>query len=150
MQHAPDRLVRLRGGIGTAHLPEHLLLADHRRVQAAGDREEMLYGGLAVADIGVSGQIAHRHPGVLGQHLPNHRQTTVESVHHGVDLDPVTRRQHHRLGHKRRLQHLIDDFDLIGFIGAELFQDGNRCTAVRYPEEENAHGSTTWPAPLPR
>jgi hypothetical protein len=29
-----------------------------------------------------------------------------------------------------------------------LFQDGDRRTAVRNPEEQDAHGSITWPAPL--
>ena len=135
-------------GVGAAHLTQHLLLADHRRIQTAGNREQVLDGGLAVADVGVFGEVAHRHPGVFGQHLPDHRQAAVERVHHGVDLDPVTRRQHHGLGHQRRLQHSVDDLDLIGFVEAELFQDGDRRTAVRNPEEQDAHGSITWPAPL--
>jgi hypothetical protein len=29
-----------------------------------------------------------------------------------------------------------------------LFQDRDRRTAVRNPEEQDAHGSITWPAPL--
>ncbi len=67
VQRAADGVVGLGGGVGAADLAEHLLLADHRGVQAAGDGEQMLDGGLGVADVGVLGQIAQRHPGVLGQ-----------------------------------------------------------------------------------
>ena len=49
----------------------------------------MLDGGLAVADVGVFGQVTQRHPGMLGEQLPDHRQTAVEGVDHRVDLDPV-------------------------------------------------------------
>ena len=108
----------------------------------------MLDGGLAVTDVRVFGQVPHRHPGVFRQHLSDHRQPAVERVHHRVDLDPVARRQHHRLGHQRRLQHPVDDLALIGFVDTELFQDGVRRTKVRNSEEQDAHGSITWPAPL--
>ena len=148
VQYPTDGTVALSCGIRATHLAKHLLLADHRRVQTAGNREQMLDGGLAVADVGVFGQIAHRHPGVFRQHLPDYRQSAVERVHHRVDLDPVARRKQHDLGHQRRLQHPVDDLDLIGFVDAELFQDGDRRTAVRNPEEQDAHGSITWAAPL--
>ncbi|GAQ40533.1 hypothetical protein MPS_5242 [Mycobacterium pseudoshottsii JCM 15466] len=37
---------------------------------------------------------------------------------------------------------------MLGLLDAELFQDGDRRTTVRNPEEQDAHGSITWPAPL--
>ncbi len=148
VQHPTDGAVGLSGGVRATHLAEHLLLADHRGIQTAGNREQMLDGGLAVADVGVFGQVAHRHPGVFRQHLPDYRQPAVERVHHRVDLDPIARRQQHDFGHQRRLQHPFDDFGLIGFVDAEPFQDGDRRAAVRNPEEQDAHGSITWAAPL--
>lgn len=57
VQHAADRAVGFGDGIGAAHLTKHLLLADHRRVQAAGNREQVLNCCLAVADICVLGQL---------------------------------------------------------------------------------------------
>jgi len=45
------------------------------------------------------------------------------------------------------LQHLLDDLDLIGFGGAELFEYRDGGAAVRNPEEQDAHGNITWPAP---
>ena len=123
--------------------PEHLLLADHRGIQAAGHREQVLDGGLGVAHVGVLGQIAQRHAGVLGEHLPDHRQAAVEGLDHRVDLDAVAGGQHHGLGHQRRLQHLVDDLGLIGLVGAQLLQDGHRRAAVRNPEKQDAHGFIT-------
>ena len=73
VQHPADGAVRLGGGVGAAHLAKHLLLADHRRIQAAGNGEQVLDGRLAVAHVGVFGQVAHRHAGVLRQHLPDRR-----------------------------------------------------------------------------
>ncbi|CAG7386518.1 hypothetical protein PICSAR78_03148 [Mycobacterium avium subsp. paratuberculosis] len=148
VQHPAHGAVGFGGGVRAADLAEHLLLADHRRVQAAGHREQVLDGGLAVPDVGVFGEVGHRHPGVVRQHLPDHGQPAVERVHHRVDLDPVACRQHHRLGHQRGLQHPVDDLAVIGFVDTELFQDGDRRTTVRNPEEQDAHGSITWPAPL--
>ncbi|EUA69046.1 glutamyl-tRNA reductase domain protein [Mycobacterium xenopi 4042] len=58
----------------------------------------------------------------------------MKGVDHRIDLDPVTGGQHHRLGHQRRLQHLVDDLDLVGLVGRQLFQNGNRRTAVRNPK----------------
>jgi hypothetical protein len=37
---------------------------------------------------------------------------------------------------------------LLGFVGAELLQNGDRRATVRDTEEQNAHGLITWPAPL--
>ena len=150
VQHPADGLVGLGRGVGAADLAEHLLLADDRAVQAGGHREQMLDGGLAVADVRVLGQVAHRHAGVLGEHLADHRQTAVEGVDHRVDLDPVAGGQHHRLGHQRRLQHLIDDLGLIGFVGGQLLENRDRRAAMRHPEQQDAHGTITWPAPLLR
>ena len=86
--------------VGAADLAENLLFTDHRTVQTTGHREEMLDGGLAVSDVGVLGELTHRHPGVVGQHLADHRQAAVEGVDHGVDLYPVTGGEQHRLGHQ--------------------------------------------------
>ena len=101
MQHPADGAVGLGRGVGPPDLAEHLLLADHRGIEATGHREQVLDGGLAVADVGVFGQVAQRHPGMLGEHLPDDRQTAVEGVDHRVDLDPVAGGQHHGLGHQR-------------------------------------------------
>ncbi len=98
VQHPADGTVGLGGGVGAADLTEHLLLADHRRIQPAGHREQMLDGGLAVADVGVLGQVTHRHAGEFGQRLPDHRKPAVEGVHHGVHLDAVAGREQHGLG----------------------------------------------------
>ena len=54
--HGP---VRLRRRIGPANLSQYLLLTDHRAVQTAGHREEVLHGGLAVADVGMFGELTH-------------------------------------------------------------------------------------------
>ena len=143
VQGAADRVVGLGGGVGAAHLAEHLLLADHRGVQAAGHREQVLDGGLRVADVGVLGQVAQRHAGVLGEHLPDHRQAAVEGIDDRVDLDPVARGQHHGLGHQRGLQHLVDDLGLIGLLGAQLLQHRHRRATVRNPEKQHAHGFIT-------
>jgi len=69
VQNPPHGPITLGGGIGAAHLPEHLLLADDGAVQTAGHREEMLDGGFAVPDVGVPGELAHRQAGMIGQHL---------------------------------------------------------------------------------
>jgi hypothetical protein len=140
VQHAADGAVRLGGGIGATDLAEHLRLANHGRVQAAGHREQVLDGGLAVADVGVFGEVGHRHPGTFGEHLADGRQAAVEGVDDRVDLDAVAGREHHGLGHQRRLHDLVDDLDLLGFVGAELFQNGDRRAAVRHTEEQDAHG----------
>ena len=58
----------------------------------------------------------------------------MKSVDDGVDLDPIAGRQHHGFGDQWRLQHLLDEFDLIGLIGGELLEYGDRCAAVRHPE----------------
>ena len=123
-------MIGLGGGVRPAHLAEHLLLADHGRIQAGGHREEMLDSGLGVADVGVLGQVAHRHAGMLGEYLPDHRQAAVEGLDHRIDFDPVARRQHHGFGDQRRLQNLVDDLGLFGLVGRELFQNGNRRTPV--------------------
>ena len=143
MQGAADGVVGLGGGVGAAHLAEHLLLADHRGVQAAGHREQVLDGGLRVADVGVLGQVVQRHAGMLGEHLPDHRKTAVEGLDDRVHLDPVAGGEHHGLGHQRGLQHLVDDLGLIGLIGAQMLQHGHRRAAVRNPKEQHAHGFIT-------
>lgn len=107
----------------------------------------MLDGCFAVADVGVLGQVGHRHAGVFGEHLSDRRQSGVEGVDDGVDLNPVAGRQDHRLGDERRLQHLLDDLYLIGFSGAELLEYGDGGATVRDPEEQDAHGNITWSAP---
>ena len=117
VQYPPDGLVGFGGGVGTAHLAEYLLLAHHGTVESAGHGKEMLDGGLAVADIGMLGQLAHGQPRVLSEHPANRRQSAVEGVHHGVDLDPVAGREHHDLGHQRGLQQSLDKLELIGLIG---------------------------------
>ena len=147
VQGAPDGPVALGGGVGAPHLAEDLLLAHHRAVQAAGHREEVFDGGLAVAHVGVLSEIPHRHPGVVGENLTDRRQSAVEGVDHGVDLDAVARRQHHRLGHQRRLQHFLDQFRLIGVVGGELLENRDRRAAVRHPEQQDAHDTTTLMAP---
>ena len=143
VQGAPDGVVGLGGRIGAADLAEHLLLADDRRVQAAGHREQVLDGRLGVAHVGVLGQVVERHAGVLGQHLADHRKAAVEGLDDGVDLDAVAGGQHHRLGHQRGLQHLVDDLGLIGLVGAQLLQHRHRRAAVRNPEKQHAHGFIT-------
>ena len=130
MQGAADGVVGLGGGIRAADLPEHLLLADHRGIQTAGDREQVLDGRLGIAHVRVLGQVVQGHPGMLGEHLPDHRQPAVERLDDGVDLDAVAGRQHHRLGHQRRLQHPLDDLGLIGLVGAQLLQNRHRRAAV--------------------
>ena len=119
---------------------EHLLLADHRGIEATGHREQVLDGGLAVADVGIFGEVRNRHAGVVGKYLADGRQAAVEGVDHGVDLDAVAGREHHGLGYQRRLHHPVDDLDLLGFVGAELLQNGDRRAAVRHTEEQDAHG----------
>ena len=66
VQGAADGVIGLGGGIGAAHLTQDLLFTDHRGVQARGDGEQVLDGGLGVTDVGVLGQVAHRHAGVVG------------------------------------------------------------------------------------
>ncbi len=140
VQHPADGAIRLGGGVGATDLAEHLLLADHCRIQAAGHGEQMLDGGLAVADVGVFGEVGHRHAGLLGEHLADGRQAAVEGVDDRVHLDAVAGREHHGLGHQRRLHDPVDDLDLLGFVGAELLQNGDRRAAVRHTEEQDAHG----------
>ena len=113
----------LGGGVRATHLAEHLLLADHRGIQAAGHREQVLDGRFGIAHVGVFGEIAQPHAGMLREHLPDHREAAVEGLDDGVDLDAVAGGQHHRLGHQRRLQDLVDDLGLIGLVGAQLLQD---------------------------
>ncbi len=98
MEGAADGVVGLGGGVRAANLAEHLLLADDRGVQTAGDREEMLDGRFGVPHIGVLRQVVERHSGMFGQHLADHRQAAVERLDDGVDLDAVAGGQHHRLG----------------------------------------------------
>ena len=143
VQGAADGVVGLGGGVGAADLAEHLLLADDRRVQATGDREQMLDGRLGVPHVRVLRQVVQRHAGMLGEHLADHRKATVERLDDGVDLDPVAGRQHHRLGDQGRLQHLVDDLGLIGLVGAQLLKHRNRRAAMRNPEKQHAHGLIT-------
>ena len=143
VQGATDGVVGLGGGVGAAHLAEHLLLTDDRRVQATGDGEQMLDGRLGVADVGVLGEVAQRHTGMFGEHLADHRQAAVEGIDDRVHLDPVAGGQHHGLGHQRGLQHLFDDLGLIGLVGAQLLQHGDRRAAVRNAEKQHAHGFIT-------
>jgi hypothetical protein len=143
VQRATDGVVRLGGGVRAAHLAEHLLLTDHRRVQPAGHREQVLDGGLGVPDVGVFGEVVQRHSGPFGQHLADHRQAAVERVDDRVDLDPVAGGQHHGLGHQRGLQQLVDELCLIGLIRTQLLQDRDGRTAVRNSEQQHAHGFIT-------
>ena len=143
VQGAADGVVGLGGGVGAAHLAEHLLFADHRRIQATGDGEQVLDGRLGVADVGVLGEVAQPHAGMFGEHLADHRQAAVEGIDDRVDLDAVTGGQHHGLGHQRGLQHLVDDLGLIGLVGAQLLQHGDRRAAVRNAEKQHAHGLIT-------
>ena len=143
VQGAPDSVVRFGRGVGAAHLPEHLLFADHGRIQAAGDGEQVLDGRLGVPDVGVLGEVAEAHSGMFGEHLSDHRKAAVEGLDHRVDLDAVARGQHHGLGHQRGLQHLVDDLGLIGLVGAQLLQHRHGRAAVRNAEKQNAHGLIT-------
>ena len=140
MQGAADGVVGLGIGIGATHLPEHLLFADHRGIQPAGHREQVLDGCLGVTHVGVFGQVAQAHAGMLGEHLTDDREATVEGLDDGVDLDAVAGGQHHRLGNQRGLQHLLDDLGLFGLVGAQLLEDRHRRAAVRNPEKQHAHG----------
>ena len=140
VQGPADGAVGLGGGVGATDLAEHLLLADDGRIQAAGHREEMLDGGLAVADVGVFGEVGDRHAGLVGEHLADGRQAAVEGVDDGVDLDAVAGGEHHGLGHQRRLHDPVDELDLLRFVGAELLQNGDGRAAVRDTEEQDAHG----------
>ena len=103
----------------------------------------MLDGRFRVPHVGVLRQVVERHSGVFGQHLADHRETAVEGLDDGVDLDAVAGGQHHRLGHQRGLQHLVDDLGLIGLVGAQLLQHRHRRAAVRNPEKQHAHGFIT-------
>ena len=93
------------------------------------------------------GELTHRHAGVFSQHLPDRRQASVKGVDDGVHLNTITGRQQHDLGHQRRLQQPLDELDLIRFIREELLKDSDRCAAMRNPEQQDAHGTITWPAP---
>ena len=143
VQRPADGVVRLGGGVRTTHLPEHLLFADHRGIQAAGHREQVLDGRFGIAHVGVFGEVAQAHAGMLREHLPDDRKPAVEGLDDGVDLDAVAGGQHHGLGHQRRLQHLLDDLGLFGLVGAQLLQDRHRRAAVRNPEKQHAHGFIT-------
>jgi hypothetical protein len=134
VQGPADGLVGLGRSVGAADLAEHLLLADHRGIQAAGHREEMLDGSLGVTHVGVLREVAERHAGMLGQHRPDHRETAVERLDDGVDLDAIARGEHHGLGNQRGLQQLCDDLGLIGLGGAQLLKHRHRSTTVRNPE----------------
>ncbi|SHR19177.1 Uncharacterised protein [Mycobacteroides abscessus subsp. abscessus] len=98
VQYTAHGLMRFGGGVGVAHLTQHLLLADDHRVQAAGHREQVLDGGLAVTDVGVFGELVHPHSGMPGDGLADDGEAAVEGLNHGIYLDPVAGRQHHHLG----------------------------------------------------
>jgi len=138
--------MRLGPGVRAPDLAEHLPFADDGRIEAAGDREQVLDGRLRVAHVRVPGEVVQRHAGVFGEHLPDHRQATMECVDDRVDLDAVAGRQDHRLGDQRRLQKTVGDLFPVGVLGAQLLEHRHRCGAVRYPKEQNAHGRiTTYP-----
>ena len=147
VHHPADALLGLGGRVCPTDLSEHLLLADHGTVQTAGHREKMFDCSLAVADVGMLGELTHRHAGVLGQHLTDRGEATVKSINDRIDLDPVAGRQDHRLGHQGRLEHPLNQLVLVRLIGDELFENRNRGAAVGNPEHQDAHGTITWPAP---
>ena len=88
VQGAADGVVGLRGGIRAADLPEHLLFADHRGIQPAGHREEVLDGRLGIAHVGVLGQVV---------------QATCRNARRAPARSPTTRRGMHR--RRRRPRH---------------------------------------------
>ncbi|SKV48285.1 Uncharacterised protein [Mycobacteroides abscessus subsp. massiliense] len=139
MQYPAHRLMRFGGGIRIAHLTQHLLLADHHGIQAAGHREQVLDSSLAVPDVGVLGELVHAHAGVAGDCLTDHGQAAVEGLNHGIYLDPVAGREHHDLCDQGRLQYVFDDLGLIGLANRQLLQHRHRRATVRGSEQQDTH-----------
>ena len=106
VQDASNRLLRVGRRVGRADLAEDLLLADHHRIETAGHREQMLGRGLAVAHVGVLGQVGEIESGMLGEQFADLGQSAVECVDDRVDLHPIAG------GDDHRLRDVLDDSSL--------------------------------------
>ena len=78
----------------TAHLAEDLALAEHRRVEAGGDLEQVAGGRLVVLAVEVRVQFVGDEPTVLAEEVPDVGVGTVEALGDGVHLDAIARAQH--------------------------------------------------------
>jgi hypothetical protein len=105
---SPGCLLGVGSGVSRADLTDDLLLAHHHGVQAARDREQVLYCGFAVAHVQVLGQIVDLSVRVPREHLSDVGQRTVKGVHNGVDLHAVAGGHQHGLGDPRRAQQLLE------------------------------------------
>ena len=86
---AAQRLLRARHAERLPDLAQDLALADHHRVQAAGDVEQVLHGTVLVVHVQVRGEVGQRDTGMPGQQVADRADAAVELVHLGVDFHPV-------------------------------------------------------------
>jgi hypothetical protein len=118
--------------VGLLHLAEDLLLAEHHRVEARGDAEEVTDGVGAAALV----QVRRRLAGAIGEE-PS--RGLVRPLARHVDLDPVAGRDDHRLGDARLA--LQPDDRVAQRVAREghLLADRDRRALVREPDEDQVH-----------
>ncbi len=132
----------LGGPQGDLDLAEDLRLADHHRVETAGDREQVLDGPVLVVHVQVRCQLIEPDRAVPRHELGDLRDAGVELLDVGVDLDPVTRRQHDGLGDVRRVNRVAKQLGPRVVVERDAFEQRHRCGAVRETDNEQAHRHT--------
>jgi hypothetical protein len=143
VEHPAGGALGLPGGQRPAQLAEHLGLADHHRVQAAGDVEQVLHGPVVVVHVVVLGQLLGRDPGVLADQLGKVGQRAVEAADVGVDLQPVAGRHRYRLGDVLGADGVADQLRHPVRGERDLLQQRDGRGAVGQADHEQAHAGLT-------
>jgi hypothetical protein len=151
VQRAADGALLAGQRVGGAELAEHLGLADHHRVQAGGDGEQVGDRLVLVVHRHVRGELLHRRAGLPGQHPAHLGDAAVEAVDLGEHLDPVAGGQHDGLADVVGVDQLVQCLD--GVVGAhrELLEQRDRRGLVADADGQETHASTsTDPAAVDR
>ena len=128
--------------VGLAQLPEDLRLADHHRVQPAGDLEQVQDRLPLPVHVEVALEVVQRHPRQSSQQVADRIDAGVEDLGVGVDLDPVARREHHDLA-DRAGRPQLGHHELRGpYPDSDLLQQGHRRALVRHTDDQDAHADT--------
>ena len=121
------------------HLAEDLALAEHRRVEAGGDAEEVGDRRRVVVDVEVVGEVLGGEEGDLGEEVADVLVGAVEPLGDRVDLGAVAGGEHHGLGHVRARDQVVQRLRQRGIADGHALEQVERRAAVVQPDDDDGH-----------
>ena len=141
-QHRAGAVV-FRGGLkGVLDLPEDLRLADDDRIETGGHAEQVPDGSLVVVREQMRREGRRRQVVILAQERRHFLARPRRIVADDVDLRPVARRQHDRLGRGRPQRERLDGRAEVATREVEPLTQLDGRSPMTYTEEDDLHLTT--------